>query len=447
MRRFLFAAALLLAVPPAYGQQPSEIRVVVGVPPSGAGGLELIRQLNLIEAERRVWAAAIEQLQKRPDVQGLKLSPAQLSAFVAMLVVPQDTAPPKGPVTRDSTQVTLRVPFDAANTARRLTRLRNDPDAAAAVLAAWTEMQALYERVSALGKQRSTGTDANAARIASEQLQQTIRELTVRRLTASATANMARTEPATVGGRVPSAEARERAGRLFEVARALHSDSHYVQSLTGDMLLDAEQPEAAEEFYRKALAGNETPTAHLKLAEVLRLQGKLDAAVLEVREALKLNPASAVAHTDLALILRQQGKEDDSLAEYREAIRLDRDWADAHNGLAVALAGLGRTEQAVEEFREIVRIDPDSTIGYYNLSIALANMDRDNEAAAALREVIRIYPEHYNARYNLGEMFRLEGKYDESAKQFREYVRLAPDTPQNQRNLKRARSYIQQFEN
>jgi hypothetical protein len=28
---------------------------------------------------------------------------------------------------------------------------------------------------------------------------------------------------------------------------------------------------------------------------------------------------------------------------------------------------------------------------------------------------------------------------------FREYVRLAPDTPQNQRNLRRARQFIQQF--
>jgi TolA-binding protein len=72
-------------------------------------------------------------------------------------------------------------------------------------------------------------------------------------------------------------------------------------------------------------------------------------------------------------------------------------------------------------------------------------MDRDVEAAAALREVIRIYPDHYNAHYNLGEMFRLEGKFDESAKQFREYVRLAPDTPQNQRNLRRARQFIQQY--
>jgi tetratricopeptide (TPR) repeat protein len=102
-------------------------------------------------------------------------------------------------------------------------------------------------------------------------------------------------------------------------------------------------------------------------------------------------------------------------------------------------------DEAITEFREIIRIDPDSTVGFYNLAYALADRDLDVESAAALREVIRINPDHYNARFNLGELFRLEGKFDDSATQFREYLRLAPDTPQNQRNIRRARGYVQQF--
>ncbi|MEP7305762.1 MAG: hypothetical protein ABJA98_09615 [Acidobacteriota bacterium] len=43
---------------------------------------------------------------------------------------------------------------------------------------------------------------------------------------------------------------------------------------------------------------------------------------------------------------------------------------------------------------------------------------------------------------------RLEAKFDEAAKQFREYVRLAPDTtPQNRRNIDRAKDFIKEFEN
>jgi len=391
----------------------SALRIIAGIVLLACAAPSLAQTPRAdVDSQRTVWRSAVAQLQTRADVQALRLTTVQLEALTAAIV---ETAQ-----------------FDLEGTARRVAAVRRDPDASAAVVAAWTRAQELYQR---LDTQKPPQED-------------TLRAITVTHLTAQATAAIARTEPATVGGRVPSESGRTRAGQLAERARAILPDSPLVQLLVGDLLLDAEQPEAAEEWYRKALAGSAGSAAgHLKLAEVLRLQGKLDAAILEVREALKIEPTSAVAHTDLALILRQQGKDDEGIAEYREAIRLDRDWADAHNGLAVALAGQGKTEQAADEFREIIRIDPDSTIGYYNLATALANLDRDVDAAEALRHVIRIYPDHYNAHFNLGELFRLEGKFDESAKQFREYVRLAPDTQQNQRNLRRARQYIQQFEN
>jgi hypothetical protein len=50
-------------------------------------------------------------------------------------------------------------------------------------------------------------------------------------------------------------------------------------------------------------------------------------------------------------------------------------------------------------------------------------------------------------------LFRLETKYDEAVKQFKEYLRLAeslhlaPDTPQTQRNIKRAKEFIQAHDN
>jgi Flp pilus assembly protein TadD len=81
------------------------------------------------------------------------------------------------------------------------------------------------------------------------------------------------------------------------------------------------------------------------------------------------------------------------------------------------------------------------------MATVLANLDRDVEAAAALRQVIHINPNHYNARYNIGELLRLEGKFDDSAAQFREYLRLAPDTPQNRRNINRARQFVEKFTN
>lgn len=406
LRRGLTGFTLLICVLPAFAQSPTDRRAAVGAP-------DVPRQIARVEARRTAWQTAVAQLQTRPDVQALRLTPTQVEAFTVALADPDKTVDPDMVV-------------------RGMAGLRNDQGAGPALVAAWAQMQQLYQRLA-------------ATRIAGEQ-EQTLRALAVRHLTARATAALARTEPATIGGRAPTAAGREEARRLAAEAMALSPDSADVRSLMGDLLLDAEQPEAAEVEYRKALAGNQTSSsAHINVAEVLRLQGKFDEAIAALREALRLDPKSAAAHTDLGLILRAQGQPDDAVTEYRAAISLDPDWTDAHNGLAVTLAGQGKMDQAADAFREIIRIDPDSTIGHYNLATALANLDRDVEAAAELREVIRIFPNHYNARFNLGELFRLEAKYDEAAKQFREYLRLAPDTASNQRNLRRARQYIEEF--
>ena len=447
MNRTTLATVIGLLAAPALAQSPPAPLTIVGVHAAVRGDTpELAQQLARVDGQFKAWQAVVKQLQSRKDVQTLRLTAAQLEAFTAVIV--EATAAPAlatAPAAGAPLQRTTRVRFDAAATVRRMAALRNDQDASPAVVALWAGMQQLHQQLAAQTKQRATSTAAEAARIAGEQ-EQTVRALDVKHLAARATAALARTEPATVGGRVASEANRTLAGRLAEEARGLAPDSFDVHLLTGDLLHNAERLEEAEASYRKALAMNQgSSTAHHKLAEVVRLQGDFDEAIVLLREVLRLDPKSAGAHTDLGLIFRAQDRNEDSAAEYREAIRIDPDWADAHNGLAVLLATTGRPDLAVEEFKEIVRIDPDSTIGYFNLATALADLDRDAEASAALREVIRIYPDHYNAHYNLGEMFRLEGKFDEAAKQFREYVRLAPATPQTQRNLRRARQYIQQY--
>ena len=372
-------------------------------------------QLALAEAQRKAWQAAVTRLNSRPDVKALRLTPVQLEAFTAAIV-----------------EIDAR--FDAADVVRRLAGLRKDQDATYELVALWAQIQRLHQELANQARARASVT-------------QTLTTLGAKLLTARAYAALARTEPTTVGGRIPSIGGRERARQLAEAALALSADvpdPHYV---LGDLRVEDEQPVAAEAEYRKALEHDPLSSAgRTRLAAALRLQGNFADAIAELREALRLDPAFARAHSDMGMVLRAQRSLPESIAAYREALRLDPDLIDAHNGLAVALANGGKFEEAVTEFREIVRIDPDSTIGYYNLAYALADLDRDVEAAAALREVVRINPNHYNARFNLGELFRLEGKYDDSARQFREYLRLAPETPQNQRNIKRARGYVDLFE-
>jgi tetratricopeptide (TPR) repeat protein len=370
------------------------------------------KTLALVEAQFKTWQTTVMQLLGREDVKALRLKPVEVEAYTAVIL---DTGEPR---------------VNLADVARRIAMLHKDQDATYDIVDTWTGMQQLHQRL---------------ARSAAPERARLLTALQAKHLAAQASAALARTEESAVGGRAPTAEGRERAKHLADAALTLAPDSPDAHEVMGDLFIDASEPEAAEDEFRKALLEDNSATLRTKLGEALRLQGDFDEAIAELRKAITLEPRSARAYSGLGLALRAQRNLPESTAAYQEAIRLEPDLIDAHNGLAVVLANQGKLNEAVAEFREIIRVDPDSAIGYYNLAYALADLDQDVESAAALREVVRINPNHYNARFNLGELFRLEGKYDESAKQFREYLRLAPDAPQNRRNIERAKGYIEKF--
>ena len=114
-----------------------------------------------------------------------------------------------------------------------------------------------------------------------------------------------------------------------------------------------------------------TPTAHYNLGIALHDQGKLDEAIAEYREAIRLKPDYAEAHYNLGIALSDQGKLDEAIAEYREAIRLKPDSADAHNNLGIALQDQGKLDEAIAEYREAIRLKPDYAEAHNNLGIAL----------------------------------------------------------------------------
>jgi superkiller protein 3 len=420
-QRCAAALFLLAAASPLLAQSTAVPLRATGDHQIAAGETaERARAEATTDAYRRLWQSAVSRLQSQPGIKALALEPNALEAYTAALLdVPEPPAPAAAGGAK-AVQVTLDTSLDLTELTSRIAALTRDQDAAFDIRAAWADMQKLH------------GAPFSA-----------------RLLTARASAATARTQPATVGGRAAAPEGRKQARMLVDSALALAPDASFVHFANGDLLLAENQPDRAEAAYQRALSTQaDFGEGHRRLAEALRQQAKVDEAVAALQEAIRLDARSARAHNDLAFILENnRGQMKEALAEYQAAVAIDRDLIDAHNGMAISLARQGRLPDAVAEFREMIRIDPDSAQAYYNLASALADMDQDAEASAALREVIRINPNHYNAHYNLGEMFRLEGKYEDAAKQFREYLRLAPaDTPANRRNIERAKSLVQKFE-
>jgi tetratricopeptide (TPR) repeat protein len=351
------------------------------------------REFALIAARRQAVRDVAAALRSRVDLAPLKLTAAQLEAYVAALIDDESTVAPASS-SPSRLRVTIRALFPADGALERLAALHKDEDTARAVLVAWMQSEQLSQYIADQTGRRAPMSNSGAAAVVSDQLKAAT-SWKAKRLVARGAAALARTELSTIGGRTPSAEGRRRAREFANQALALEPDSPEARTLLGDLFVDAEQPEAAEVEYRRALAADtNSARARTKLAEALRLQGKFTDAAAELRETMRADGTFAQAHSDLGMILRAERRLPEAIAEYREAVRLDPRSTDALNGLAITLAGAGQAEEAVAVFQAIVAIDPESTIGYYNLATVLANLDRDVESAAALREVIRINPNH-----------------------------------------------------
>ena len=118
-----------------------------------------------------------------------------------------------------------------------------------------------------------------------------------------------------------------------------------------------------------------SPSITTTLAWPFSSREKLDEAIVEYRDASRLQPDFADAHLGLGEILEFQGKLDDAIVEYRTASRLQPNLADAHNSLAWALVKKRRCSaqernEALEHARRRSTLSPDDS--NFRTTLALA---------------------------------------------------------------------------
>jgi tetratricopeptide (TPR) repeat protein len=160
--------------------------------------------------------------------------------------------------------------------------------------------------------------------------------------------------------------------------------------------------EAIAEYSQALRLDANAPELHVNLGNLLlMIPGRLDEAVIQYQEALRLEPNEALAHFDLACALarRPEGR-DEAIDQYREALRLMPDLVAAHYNLANVLLGMrNRAEDAAGEYEAALRLRPDWADAHLGLALALRHVaGREEEVRAQLKEVVRLQPGNDEAR-------------------------------------------------
>ena len=170
-----------------------------------------------------------------------------------------------------------------------------------------------------------------------------------------------------------------------------------------------------------------------------QVPGRLNDAIAQYEEALRLQPDLADAHNNLGLAWAQvPGRLNDAIAQYEEALRLQPDLAEAHNNLGIAWAQVpGRLNDAIAQYEEALRLQPNLARAHNNLGIAWAQVPgRLNDAIAQYEEALRLQPNLAETHYNLGNAWsRMPGRLNDAIAQYEEALRLQPDFAEVWHNL------------
>src|SRR5450631_3727029 len=105
-----------------------------------------------------------------------------------------------------------------------------------------------------------------------------------------------------------------------------------------------------------------------------------DAAVIQFKKALQVDPRYADAHYQLGLTFLRQQKVKEGYIEMRQTIDLDPKNAKAHLEMGNLLWSFKEYKRSEDEARKVIELDPNSPEGYTLLGTALF-AQRDAEGA------------------------------------------------------------------
>jgi Flp pilus assembly protein TadD len=201
----------------------------------------------------------------------------------------------------------------------------------------------------------------------------------------------------------------------FQTALAIDPQEPLVRNNVGTTLMEMGRLEEALAQHREAVRlAPGYAEAHGNMGADLQKLGRYGEAVEAYRISLSIKPELGVFRTNLGVALEGLGRNDEASAEFREALKLDPQDAKDHNALGDALTHTGQIEGAIVQYREAARLDQTSVTARSNLGYALFRAGRFDEAEAALRDALRIQPGDAAALDNLGNVLQQTGRIDEA---------------------------------
>jgi tetratricopeptide (TPR) repeat protein len=160
----------------------------------------------------------------------------------------------------------------------------------------------------------------------------------------------------------------------------------------------------AEEFFRKALAGEEIADADRRMA-------------LHYLTLSLMDRAERCA---------ERGEADEGAEHLRRAVEVSAKYPDIHYRLGCLLEQLDRNEEAAEAYRAAIGVQSDYLDAHVALGFCLLRCGRAEEAGAAMQQALKLKRARIEEPFRRGIELLEQGKIDDAVDQFHTSFRSSP---------------------
>lgn len=161
-----------------------------------------------------------------------------------------------------------------------------------------------------------------------------------------------------------------------------------------------------------------------------KIPGRMDDAIAQYQEALRLKPDIAETHTNLGKAWTAvAGRQADAAAEFETALRYDPKYADAHFYLANLLVESGRIPEAIDHYEAALRSDPSLAEASNNLGMILCRIGRPADGIKRIDAAIGMQPDFVQAHFARAAALLQMGRSDEAISEVQKVLQLRPDFP------------------
>jgi tetratricopeptide (TPR) repeat protein len=161
------------------------------------------------------------------------------------------------------------------------------------------------------------------------------------------------------------------------------------------------------------------------IAKDYAILGKLDLAIQNGKDAVRLNPDNRTYRQTLAEIYLNAADVANSTKEYEELVKIDPQYRDGWQSLA-HVQQLVNPEKALETYRQVVeRFGPDED-AYYQIAHIYAALKKPDQAIVALRGLLEMDPGNFEVQKAIGDMYLQQDSVEAALTIYKQLTELHP---------------------